>query len=130
MLHAQRRHRCPSHGTQCASLLSCSAVSDSATPWTVAHQAPWDSPGKNTGVGCYALLQGISQTQGSNSRPLHCQADSLPLSLLGSPLGIWNTLFRDKSTSWELHSIQSISSPRTVLTSTISERVWSDGCGT
>ena len=32
-----------------------------ATPWTVAHQAPlsMDFPGKNTGVGCYFLLQGI-----------------------------------------------------------------------
>ena len=27
---------------------------------------PWDSPGKNTGVGCHALLQGIFPTQGSN----------------------------------------------------------------
>ena len=26
----------------------------------------WDSPGKNTGVGCHALLQGIFPTQGSN----------------------------------------------------------------
>ena len=25
---------------------------------------PWDSPGKNTGVGCHALLQGIFTTQG------------------------------------------------------------------
>ena len=25
---------------------------------------PWDSPGKNTGVGCHALLQGIVLTQG------------------------------------------------------------------
>ena len=25
-----------------------------------------DSPGKNTGVGCYVLLQGIFPTQGSN----------------------------------------------------------------
>ena len=24
----------------------------------------WDSPGKNTGVGCHALLQGIFLTQG------------------------------------------------------------------
>jgi len=31
------------------------------TPWTVAHQAPlpWAFSGKNTGVGCYFLLQGI-----------------------------------------------------------------------
>ena len=27
---------------------------------------PWNSPGKNTGVGCYSLLQGIFLTQGSN----------------------------------------------------------------
>ena len=27
------------------------------TPWTAAYQAPWDSPGKNTGVGCHFLLQ-------------------------------------------------------------------------
>ena len=26
---------------------------------------PWDSPGKNTGVGCYFLLQGSFLTQGS-----------------------------------------------------------------
>ena len=24
---------------------------------------PWDSPGKNTGMGCHALLQGIFLTQ-------------------------------------------------------------------
>ena len=29
----------------------------------------WDSPDKNTGVGCHFLLQGIFLTQGSN---LHC----------------------------------------------------------
>ena len=27
---------------------------------------PWDFPGKSTGVGCHALLQGIFLTQGSN----------------------------------------------------------------
>ena len=30
-----------------------------------------DFPGKNTGVGCHALLQGIFPTQGSNPDPLH-----------------------------------------------------------
>ena len=36
----------------------CSVMSDSATPWTIALQAPLpqNSPGKNTGVGCHALL--------------------------------------------------------------------------
>ena len=32
---------------------------------------PWDSPGKNTGVGCHFLLQGIFLTQGSNLHFLH-----------------------------------------------------------
>ena len=27
---------------------------------------PWDSPGKNTAVGCHALLQGVFSTQGPN----------------------------------------------------------------
>ena len=33
--------------------------------WTVAHQAlcPWDSPGKNTGVGCHFILQASSQSK-------------------------------------------------------------------
>ena len=50
---------------------------------------PWDSPGKNTGVGCYALLQGIFPTQGLNPSIfclLHWQADSLPLAPPGKPL--------------------------------------------
>ena len=43
---------------------------------------PWDSPGKNTGVGCHFLLRGIFPTQGSNpglSNLLHWQVDSSPL---------------------------------------------------
>ena len=42
----------------------------------------WDSPRKNTGVGCHFLLQGIFPTQGLNPCLLcilHWQADSLPL---------------------------------------------------
>ena len=46
---------------------------------------PWDFPGKNTGVVCHFLLQGIFPTQGWNPRLLHWQVDSLPLSHQGSP---------------------------------------------
>ena len=49
---------------------------------------PWNSPGKNTGVGCQSLLQGIFPTQGSSPCLLcllHWQAGSLPLSHQGSP---------------------------------------------
>ena len=34
---------------------------------------PWNTPGKNTGVGCHFLLQGIFLTQGSNLGLLHCR---------------------------------------------------------
>ena len=34
---------------------------------------PWDFPGKNTGVGCHALLQGIFPIQCSNPHLLHCR---------------------------------------------------------
>ena len=33
---------------------------------TVPRPAPWDSAGKNTGVGCHALLQEIFPTQGAS----------------------------------------------------------------
>ena len=48
----------------------------------VARQAPVSVGffhGKNTGVGCHFLLQGIFLTQGSNLCLLHWEADSLPL---------------------------------------------------
>ena len=41
---------------------------------------PWDSPGRNTGVGCHVLLQGIFLTQRSNPESPALQADSLLLS--------------------------------------------------
>ena len=46
---------------------------------------PWDSPGKDTAVGCHALLQGIFPTQGSNQGLLHWQADSSPSEPPGKP---------------------------------------------
>ena len=59
-----------------ACMLSCfSWVQHSVTTWTVACQAPLSMgfSGKNTGVGCHFLLQGIFPTQGSNPRLLHCR---------------------------------------------------------
>ena len=46
---------------------------------------PWDFSGKNTGMGCHFLFQGIFPTQGLNLSLLHWQADSLLLSHRGSP---------------------------------------------
>ena len=50
-------------------MLSCfSLIQLFVNLWTIAHQAPLSmgSPGKNAGVGCCALLQGIFLTQGAN----------------------------------------------------------------
>ena len=44
-----------------------------------------DSPGKNTGMGCHALLQGIFPTQGSNPGLPHCRWIPYHLSHQGSP---------------------------------------------
>ena len=53
-------------------LLSC--VRLFATPWSVTFQGPLGIfPGKNTGVDCHFLLQGIFLTQGLNPRLSHCR---------------------------------------------------------
>ena len=44
-----------------------------------------DSPGKTIGVGCHALPQGISPTQGPNTGLLHCRRILYHLSHQGSP---------------------------------------------
>ena len=48
---------------------------DCSPPGTSVHG---DSPGRNTGLGCHALLQGIFPTQGSNPDLLHCRHILLP----------------------------------------------------
>ena len=56
--------------SMCACMLNhCNRIQLFATPWTVALQilCPWDSSGKNTGVNCHALLQGIFLTWKSYS---------------------------------------------------------------
>ena len=46
---------------------------------------PWDSPGKNTGVGCHALLQEIFPTPGWNPGLPHCRQILYCLSHQESP---------------------------------------------
>ena len=55
---------------------SCPTLSDPmdcSPPGYMEFLCPWNSPGKNTGVGCHSLLQGIFPTQGSNLGLLHCR---------------------------------------------------------
>ena len=46
----------------------------------------WNSPGQNTGVGSFSLLQGIFPTQGSNPGHPHCRQILYQLSDKGSPI--------------------------------------------
>ena len=53
--------------------------------------SPWNSSGKNTGVGSLSLLQGIFPTQGSNPGLPHCRQILYQLSHQGSPVNIVET---------------------------------------
>ena len=64
------------------------AVSDSLLPYGLQPTrllCPWNFPGKNTGVGCHFLPQGIFLAEGLNPELLHWQVGSLPLCHLGGP---------------------------------------------
>ena len=55
---------------------------DCSPPGSSVHR---DSPGKNTWVGCHALLQGIFPTQGLNPGLPHCREILYCLNQQGSP---------------------------------------------
>ena len=64
---------------------------------SLSHQGlylyPWNSPGKNPGVGRHSLLQAIFLTQESNLGLLHCMQILYHLSHQGKPmLGGWARL--------------------------------------
>ena len=61
-------------------------------------------PGKNTGVDCYALLQGIFPTQGSNPCLLHLAGVFFTTEASGKPL----RLQRDSSDLWSLTCASSV----------------------
>ena len=60
-----------------------SVVSSSLQPHGL--YSPWNSPGKNTGVGSCSLLQGIFLSQGLNPGLPHCRQILYQLSHQGSP---------------------------------------------
>ena len=90
------------------SSVSRSAVSNSLPPrglYSTRLLCPRDSPGKNTGVGCHFLLQGIFQTQQSNLGLLHCRWILYHLGHYGSPpCSLWGYkaewIFCSKSRGW------------------------------
>ena len=95
------------------SICCCSVVSNSLTV-SITYECvchglqpvrllcPWDLPGKNTGVGCHSLLQGIFLTQGSNPGLLQCRQILYQLShqgtnpiffFLAAPWSMWDLSF-------------------------------------
>ena len=55
------------------------------TAWSTRLLCPWDSPGKNTGVGCQFILQGIFPTQDSYPGLPHCRQILYLLSIKEAP---------------------------------------------
>ena len=68
---------CPWHplSRNTACVFSCSVMSNSVTPWTVAHQAPLSTgfPRQEYWSGCHFLLQGIFLTHVWNLCFLQCR---------------------------------------------------------
>ena len=94
-------------------LLSCfSRVRLCATPETAAHQAshPWDSPGKNTGVGCHFLLQRMkvkSESEVAQSCPT--LRDPMDCSPPGSSI---HGIFQAKVLDWDAIAFSDIYTTR------------------
>ena len=106
----------------CVCVCTLSHVQLLVTPWTVGTSrflCPWNFPGKNTGVACYVLLQGIFLNQGLNPPLLcllDCQVDySLPLCHLGSPEAVLSR--SQKMTFWQAppHPQRDLGDPRWVF---------------
>ena len=77
---------------------SCLVVSDSL--WPHGLYRPWNSPGQNTRVGSFSLLQRIFPTQGSNSGLPHCKWILYHLNHQGSPRILeWNAVPSSRGSS-------------------------------
>ena len=83
-------------GSLCVCVCECVCVSRSVVSnclrphglYLARLLCPWNSPGKNTGVGSLSLLQGIFPTQRLNPGLLHCRQILYHLSYQGSPVYI------------------------------------------
>ena len=71
-------------------------------PYPASLFCPWDFPGKNIGVGCYFLLQGILLTQGLNPCLLHLTCGFFTTEPPGKPR---ENYLRMKPTLWTSEAI-------------------------
>ena len=94
-------------------LLIASVVSDSVRPhrWQPTRLTrPWDSPGKNTRVGCHFLLQCMkvkSETEVAQSCPT--LSDPTDCSPLGSSI---HGIFQARVLEWGCHCLLQLGAPR------------------
>ena len=70
----------------CLAAQSCLTLCDPLDCSLPGSSVHGDSPGKNTGVGCHGLLQGIFPVQGLNPGLLHCRRIFYHLRHQGSPM--------------------------------------------
>ena len=78
MITVSSRYSPPRRKVKEGNSIGHSAVSNSLQPNGLCSSpgsclCPWNSPDKNTGVGCHSLLQGIFLTQGSIPGLPHCR---------------------------------------------------------
>ena len=86
-------HKTTGYGSPGCAVISLSVVSDSLGPMDGSPPGSsvcGDSSGKNSGMGCHALLQGNFPTQDSNTGLLHCRRILYQLSYLGRPALVSN----------------------------------------
>ena len=93
--------RCESAGTHCCCYQVASVVSDSVQPQRrqpPRFPCPWDSPGKNTGVGCHFLLQCMKVKSESDVAQLCLTlSDPMDCSLPGSSI---HGIFQARVLEW------------------------------
>ena len=95
-----------------------SVVSDSVRPHRqqpTRLRCPWDSPGKNTGVGCHFLLQCMKVKRESEVAQSPALSNPMDLSLPGSSV---HGIFQARVLEWECHCLLRINSIiRSILSS-------------
>ena len=83
----------------CCCCVSCSVMSQSLRPYGLQSArllCPWNSSGKNTGVGNHSLLQVFFQIQGLTQGLLHCRQILYCLSHQGSPIDLLYCILKKK----------------------------------
>ena len=82
-------------------------------PWPARLLCPWDSPGKNTGVGSHALLRGPFQSRDQTRVSAALLAGSLPLAppVKIRDVWLWTKSLQDtQSRKWKQWSTDKINS--------------------